>query len=117
MLLRTVGAVAAALAAIWFPFAGLYVAMVVLAFAALPVAIVHEKIAPLSESIGKAIGQPGHIVTTGFLVSIPLVVAAYALVRACFDRSRSEEFESVGIAFLGMLAIVASSYLRFGVRF
>jgi len=117
MLLRTGGAIAALLAAIWLPRVGEYIAIVVLTFAALPVAIVHEKIAPLSASIGKAIGQRSEFVTLGVLVSIPLAVGAFALVRACFDQRRSEEYGSAGILLIGMLAVAASSYFRFGFRY
>src|SRR6058998_2688274 len=39
-----------------------------------------------------AIGQPSEFVTVGVLVSIPLAVGSFSLVRACFDQRRSEEY-------------------------
>ena len=117
MLWRTGGAIAALLGAIWLPRVGEYIAVVVLMLATLPVAIVHEKIAPISASIGKAIGQRSEFVTLALLVSMPLALGAFALVRACFDQRRSEEYGSAGIALLGMLAIAVSSYFRFGFRY
>ena len=116
-MLRTGGAIAALLGVIWLPGVGEYVAIVVVTFATLLVAIVHEKIAPLSASVGKAIGQRSEFVTMGVLVSIPLAIGVFALVRACFDHRRSEEYGSAGIALIGMLAIAASSYFRFGFRY
>src|SRR6266511_5422369 len=48
-----------------------------------------------------AIGQPSEFVTVGVLVSIPLAVGAFSLVRACFDQRRSEEYGSSAILLIG----------------
>jgi putative Mn2+ efflux pump MntP len=91
--------------------------MVVLAFAATQIAIVDEKIAPLSAWIGKAVGQRSELVTGEIIGLILLAVAGFALVRAGFDQRRSDEYESAGILLIGMLAIAVSSYFRFGFRY
>jgi putative copper export protein len=113
MLLRTAGVFAALLAAIWSPSLGQYLAIVTIAAFAMPVAIVHEKISPLSERIGNAVGQPSMFVTVGLIVSIALAVAAFCLVRACFDRRRAQEYAGATLAVFGLLAVAVSSYFRF----
>jgi NADH:ubiquinone oxidoreductase subunit 2 (subunit N) len=109
MLLRTMVFFGVLLAAIWSPLLGQYLAIVALVAFAMPVAIVHEKIAPLSDKIGNAIGQPSGSVTLGLVVSIALAVATFCLVRAAFDQRRAEEYAGGAIAVLGMLAVAFST--------
>jgi hypothetical protein len=111
--LRTTAIFGVVLAAIWSPILGQYLAIVLLVAFTMPVRIVHEKIAPLSNKIGNAIGQSSTLVTLGLVVSIALAVATLCLVRAAFDRRRAEEYAGAAIAVLGMLAVAFSSYLRF----
>jgi hypothetical protein len=113
MFMRTIVFFGVLLAAIWSPILGQYLAIVALVAFTLPVRIVHEKIAPLSDKIGNAIGQPSALVTLGLVVSVALAVATFCLVRAAFDRRRAEEYAGAAIAVLGMLAVAFSSYLRF----
>jgi hypothetical protein len=107
------GTIAIALALIWFPVVGQAVAMVTLMFAVLPVKIIDEKIAPLTERVGKSIGQPGSVVTLGLIVSLLLGIAAYCIVRAGFEKRNADAYAGAALSIIGLFAIAASSYYRF----
>jgi hypothetical protein len=103
------------LAALFLPGVGAYTAIVIIAFALLPVGLVQEHFGPAINGIARSHGLDGNYLTIGIVAALIFCPGAFCLIKALWDRN--PKIAVPAIVSLGYLAVTILAYFRLGPSF
>jgi hypothetical protein len=103
------------LAALFVPFLGVYIAIVLIGFSLVPIGLVEQNFGPAINGFARAHALDGNYLTAGIVTLPILFFGVGCLIKALWDRDA--KIAALGIVSLGYLAVTVLAYFQFGRAF